>query len=480
MKKMTKKMLALLMVLTLAIAMLTACGGKTDDDDKNNDEQTPAEDTNDQKDTDETPDPTPTEEPAMDLGGMDITIGDWWTSAEPAEPKNQQEEDTLAYRNSIQEKYNFTMKQVAISDWGGMQELTTTSIMAGDPAADIILLQPDWTAQPLANGLLYDLATLEYFDFTQSKWNQNTIEMMTYGDSIYGMSAGKSEPRGGLFWNKRLFEEAGLDPDLPYDLQASGDWTWDEFEEICVKLTRDTNSDGTIDTYAMVSFSTDMLKAIATSNGAKFIGKDENGKFYNAAKDPEFLEAAQWGVGLIEAGYEMPKIDEAANWDWFIPAFHDAKVAMQFAEQYKVGTWADMTDDWGFVLPPKPSKDDPYRVYFFDNIVVMPSTHDAETAKKLSFAYNLWTNPTPGYEDETDAWKEGYYPNFRDARAVDETLVLMFDPETEVINDYISFVYGTDTGPDFYWDVYGLAQTPAEKIEELSNKWESLINDANK
>lgn len=472
MKKSMKRLLPLMLVLVLSIAMLTACGGKTEDEDTDA-TPTPVDEVAD--DSNEDPED---EEEVVDLGGMDIVIGDWWSAQEPEAPKTALEEDTLAYRESIQEKYNFTMKQVAVTDWGGMQELFTTSVMADDPAADLFLLGPDWTAQPLANGLLYDIATLDSFDFTENKWNQSTINLMTYGDSTYGMATGTPEPKLGMYWNKRLFEEAGLNPDLPYDLQASGEWTWAKLEELADQLTRDVDNDGTIDTYAMVSFSPDLFKAALTSNNAKYIGRDDEGNFYNATTEPQFLEAIQWAVGLIQDGYEKPA-PEDANWDWFIPAFHDAQVAMQFAEQYKVGQWADMTDDWGFVLVPKAKEEDPYSVYFSDNIVVMPATFNAEEAEKIAFAYNLWTDPTPGYEDETDAWKENYYPNFRDARAVDETLALMFAPETRVVTEFQPFVYGTDTGNDFIWNVYGLDSTPAEKIEELSSKWESLINDAN-
>ena len=475
-KKNIKKLLPLMIIMVLTVFMLTACGDKTEG--SGNDNVTDAPKDGDTKDTD-TPDPTATEGPVVDLGGIDIIVGDWWTSAEPGEPKNQQEEDTLAYHNSIQEKYKFTLQQVGITDWGGMQELFTVSVMANDPAADIFLLGQDWTAQPLANGLLYDLATLDSFDFTESKWNQSTINLMKYGESVYGMSTGMAEPKLGLFWNKRLFEEASLDRDLPYDLQDSGNWTWDEFEKLCQKLTRDTNSDGTIDTYAMVSFSVDFFKAAMTGYEARYIGRDDAGKFFNATAEPQFLEALQRAVGLIEDGYEMPAPPDS-NWDWFVPAFHDAKVAMQFGEQYKVGQWADMTDDWGFVLVPKVNAADPYHVYFNDNVVVMPSTFDAETAEKIAFAYNLWTNPTPGYEDVTDVWKENYYPNFRDDRAVDETLAMMYKPETVVVNEFQPFVYGTNTGDDFIWNVYGLNSTPAEKREELFTKWEALINDANK
>jgi ABC-type glycerol-3-phosphate transport system substrate-binding protein len=373
MKKSLKKLLSVMLVFAFCVSMLTACGGNQTGEGSNA-TVTPAagetQGTTEEGNAETVATPT-VAEPAMDLGGMDIVLGDWWTSDQPAEPKTQQEEDTLAYRTMIQEKYNFTMKQVAITDWGGMQELFTTSVMASEPAAQVFLLQPNWTSQPLANGLLYDLATLSSLDFSESKWNENVVNIMTYGKSVYGMAVGNPEPRGGVFWNKRLFQEAGLDPDLPYDLQASNEWTWDKFEELCKTLTRDTNNDGTIDTYAMVSFSVDFFKAMMTSDNAVFIGKDASGKFYNATTEPQFLESMQWAVSMIQKGYEMPA-PEGSNWDWFVAAFHDAKVAMQFAEQYKVGTWADMTDDWGFVNCPKPKIEDPYSVYFGDNIAVIP------------------------------------------------------------------------------------------------------------
>ena len=482
MQKIIKRTLSVMLVLALSISSLAACGKKENTD---NPSTTPAGDTtvntgsenNSSDSTDTTP--TAAEEPAMDLGGMEIIVGDWWSPQETPEPRNQKEEDTLAYRNEFMKKHNFTIKQVAVTDWGGMQELFTTSVMADDPAAHVFLLGWGWIAQPLANGLLYDLSTLKSFDFTEDKWIKYITDLMTFDGSIYGMAAGTPEPKLGVFWNKRLFQEAGLDPDLPYDLQASGEWTIEKYEELCKQLTRDTNNDGTIDTYAQASFSVDYLRGAITLHNAKFIGKDENGKFYNATAEPNFLEGAQWGISLIQKGYEMPA-PEGANWDWFIAAFHDAKVAMTWAEQYKCGTWADMTDDWGFVLPPRKDANTPHTIYFNDNIAVIPSSYDAETVEKIAFAYNLFTNPTPGYEDDTDAWKESYYPSFRDERAVDETLALMFSDDVVICNDVQPFVYGTDTGPDFYWETYALVKTPAEKIEELTTKWETLIADANK
>ncbi|MBN2221959.1 MAG: ABC transporter substrate-binding protein, partial [Vallitaleaceae bacterium] len=106
------------------------------------------------------------------------------------------------------------------------------------------------------------------------------------------------------------------------------------------------------------------------------------------------------------------------------------------------------------------------------------SSYDQELASKIAFAYDLWTNPAPGFEDEGDGWKDSYYTKFRDERAVDETLAMMYNT-ADVKTEYLHFVYGTSFG-DFAWDVYGLTATPAEKIEAVAGTWKALIEDANK
>ena len=43
----------------------------------------------------------------LDLGGIEVIIGDWWSSGEPAEPQTAAEEALAEYREWIQETYNF-------------------------------------------------------------------------------------------------------------------------------------------------------------------------------------------------------------------------------------------------------------------------------------------------------------------------------------------------------------------------------------
>lgn len=453
-KGLFKKVVALSIAVILGMTAVTGCG-KSDSDNASGNVSADGE---------------------MDLGGMEIIIGDWWSPETPAEPTTTYAEAQLAYREEIQKKYNFTMKEVAIAEWDTMQELFVTSTLSEDPAAQVFILDYSFVSQPMANGLFYDLATLDSLDFSDDHWDDFVMDVTTIGDSIYGMRAGKAEPRKGVFWNKRLFKEAGLDEDLLYDLQASGEWTWEKFEELCKILTYDNNNDGTMDSYAMASLSTDIYRAAVASNNADFVGKDENGQFYNATNTPEFLEAIQWVTDLIAEGYEMPT-PEGSEWDWFIDAFHDGKVAMTVAEQHKVSTWADMSDDYGFVLFPKGPKADNYVAEFTDNIAVIPSCYDKETAEKIAFAYSLWVAPVPGYEGDDD-WKVSYYTAFRDERAVDETLALMYQ-EGIGKSFYLPMVYGIAVG-DIVYDCYGLWKTPAEAIEGVQGTWDALIKDANR
>ena len=329
--------------------------------------------------------------------------------------------------------------------------------------------------------MFYDLATLDELDFSEAKWNPAVKNLMTRGDSVYGMKAGKSEPRMGLMWNKRMFEEAGIDPNLPYDLQASGEWTWSAFEELCKKLTRDTDNDGAVDVYATVSQGAATVTALVTSTGSDFVLKDAKGNLLNNLDSEEVLEALNFAVELYNKGYEMPQ-PEDSEWNYFVTAFRQGMAAMQFNEEYMCQPGMDygdgMDDEIGFVLPPKPDGAAYNHSYVADNIVVIPSCYDEESASKIAFAYNIYTMASAAYEGEND-WKAQYYSHFNDTRAVDETIAKF--------NDGISTHYWTRA---LYEEAYlnenilwaypwfgGL--TPEEHVNQIKDSWDEILAEIN-
>lgn len=417
-------------------------------------------------------------ETSRDLGGMQIIIGDHFSPETPAEPKKAQEEAISRYRQEIFKKYNFTMQSKAVAGWSEMQDTCERSILAGEPVAELFELDYRFVAEPMTKGCFYDLATLEEFDFSEDKWNKSVKEVMTKGNSIYGMSTSKSQPRGGVIWNKRLFEEAGLDPDLPYDLQISGEWTWSKFEELCALLTRDVNCDGATDVYATVSQDAMTLSCLVASTGSDFFIKDSDGNLVNNMGSEDVLSALNFAVELYNKGYEMPQ-PKGSNWDYYQEAFCAGKAAMQFNEEYicnpsYYGYRPD--DEVGFVMPPKPDGASSYYSYVCDNITVIPSCYDEEIASNIAFAYNLYTMTLPEYDEEDD-WKEEYYNHFDDTRAVDETIA-MFNNSSNVHYLTQALVPG-DLWEDLMYKYPFAGTTPEKVVKKIKKEWDAILEEVN-
>ena len=152
---------------------------------------------------------------------------------------------------------------------------------------------------------------------------------------------------------------------------------------------------------------------------------------------------------------------------------------MQCAETYKTSSFDDMEDEFGFVMFPKnqKNKDAEMKTIPNDNVVVIPSCFDDATAEKIGQVFDLYTEPTPGYTQD-DEWRETYSKKFKDVRAVDETLTMMREEKYKSIS-YLPLISDIDYG-DFCYSVYARSATPQKKLDELTPKWNSKIDDMNK
>ncbi|MDR2717209.1 MAG: extracellular solute-binding protein [Treponema sp.] len=422
--------------------------------------------------------------------GMEIIIGNWWVDYDVKgyKPKNELQEKILAQRAKLLAENGVVIREKQITDWNGMQQKAVISTMSGKPDAHVFILQPNWAMAMRARGLLAPLNTSKVVNiknpqpigkgYKPVEFNQPTIDSFTFDGKAYAFSVDVNLNNfQALFFNKRLFREAGLDPNLPYDMQKAGTWTWAAFLDVCKKLTRDTNNDGIMDTYAMTrDLSTEILDAIISSNGATYVDKDpKTGKFVNATNRPEFLEALQYAIRLNTEGVLKPR-PENSNWDWFKSEFIDGKVAMRIDESYIANSDSvqldKMKDDWGMVLFPKGPKSSTYRVYSRDNLMVIPATYKQADIDKILYAVALWYTPVD------DDWKSGQYNFFRDPRAVDETLVLVRDPKIAMIK-YFAYINGLERG-DIAWNMWYHEGEPAQLIESVSQDWNAKINEANR
>lgn len=426
---------------------------------------------------------TPTEEvkeeipaePTRDLGGLVVTIASWADVVEPEEKANAYEEAVWEYRHEMMDTYNFSFEELALVQWNtGLEEMSTTTL-AGQPSAEIFRFHPSFIGQVIESGLAADVSKSPEIDLTEDKWNDIAVQMATKDEGVYGLAV-SFEPRKGLYFNKRLFEEAGLEPDLLYDLQASGEWTWEKFEELSEILTRDTDNDGVNDIYALAIQPGHFMEIAILSNNGFYVGKDENGDYYNNLESPEVMEALEWATEYCKNDYELFP-PGAGNYAKQNVLFQDGKVAMHVADEWEAMNYVkNMADDFGFVCFPKGPKATQYAVGQSDELWVIPNSYTQEEVDDILFALNLWTTPPPGY-DGPDDWMTQLYPLYRDERAVEETNVLMKEPGVQRI-DYKNFL-GNKVNLNFGDQLYWQGVTPAEAVEAIKGQMDAALAELN-
>ena len=422
------------------------------------------------------------------LKGMNIVVGNWWSDYNPDtyKPRSDYEERQLDYRKRLTQQYGFKMQNKNVASWNEMASMAATSIMAGRPSATVFVLQPDWALALYRQNLLYPISTNKAVKFTDVKpveWNRSVNSAFTFGGRQFAFADGYggSQHAAVVFFNKRLFREAGLDPNLPYDMQKSGEWTWAKFLEVARKLTRDINNDGVKDIYAMPGdLSTEILDALVSSNGAMYVDKDpKTGMLKNVTNTPAFMEAVAEYMKWRDAGIMKPKpvgpdgTTGSTPWNWHIPEFNDGRVAMRFDQQYlATNDLRNMKDEWGMVLPPKGPRSKNYVVFNDENVMIIPAKgYNAAQVDAILWAVQAWVTPV----DEN--WRLAEYPNYRDRRAVDETMALIRDQKLWQWKFHLH-VPGLNRG-GIAWEIWFHDGQPAQLIEAVRQSWDNLIMDAN-
>lgn len=412
-----------------------------------------------------------------DFDGMVVRVADWWSNPkgllnEPA--KSPAEEDTNKFRQFVMNTYNCDIDQFGIGGWGSHPQTVANFCTTGGDENYVFVIDGRSISAGLKANLFYDLSKITSVDWSNKKWVNSVRAKTTKGKAFYGCRPIAPEPRGGVFFNKRLLKEANIDPESIYDMQKKGTWTWESFEKMLKATTRDIDNDGVIDTFGMANLNGEFCHLAVMSNGSCWIDKDANGKYFSRIGDDKTIEAMEWTQKMVQL-YEKPQPD-GANWDWMYAAFINGEVAFQADQEYRVGNIADMSDDWGFVcFPNGPKGDGKYRTLHDDNTYVIPGCYDKTTAENIAKIFDLWSDPTPGYGD--DAWKEDFYPRFRDERAVDETLQYMKD---NGVVRYDTLISGLNLGAAFIWNVYPGFMTMQEGVETSANSIQSLIDEANR
>lgn len=418
----------------------------------------------------------------IDLGGMELIIRDWWSDAEgnAPEPANAFEEDRQAWREWAEETYNFTVKEMGMSGWDTTPEDYANYVTGGgDDNYYVWRLRDDAMGSALASGLMYDLSTLDCLDFSEPMFTKNKCNVQyTIGGGTYAMYPNNSEPRLGIFFNKRLLSDAGIDPDSLYDMVADGTWTWDKFEEMLGQVQRDTDNDGQIDVWGLAANGLNNIAPVAVvGNGGAFVGKDSSGKFTYELESQATLDALEY---INRIGQEYYFVHEGPDdaWDHYKEEFQNGTCVFLAEDTYcgyEGGIVEVMDDECGFVPFPKSPNGDYINVWS-NNPEVIPACYDDEKAWDIAFAWYLYNKMPPGYEDYNSYlsnWEKGMY----DDRAINEVLPMLQTPEHGTVV-YQGTVPQLQLGSDFTWN-FSATSVVSEMVDSIRDTWKSYIDDAN-
>jgi len=476
MKKTWKLLLSsLLLVLVLA---LTACGGNGNDDPP---PVAPPPGGNGGG-AQQQPDPSLIGPASRDLGGQIINIATWWVEdcTETAEPDSVSMRARWDDRRAMEERYNFRIRYVRYGSWHDVRDNIQTELLAGNTNYQIWAMEGTWFATHHSQGLFSPIPMHHFEDDFGIEWNRSILELTMRDGSPHGFAHGV-EMAGGIYFNMRLFEEAGFPRDYPFTLQRENRWTWDTFTELARLLSRDLTGDGIIDTWALTTFNSDFLARALASNGAAYAKVDPvTGEFINTTNTIEFLETIQWVVMLRDEMLAMHEDDVGGEWDVYRQMFNNGDGAMMSGGNYVAGARVNpnLTDDWGFVAFPRGPRMDYHHAWVSHNINAIPHFYSADEIEDIMFAMQLWIRPLE--DDDPDDWIFANEVNHSDPRSIHETMVSFTrNPELQSMpaHDMMPGL-GQTLGENFAWRVWS-GNEPAVIIEEAQLVWQAFLDRVN-
>jgi multiple sugar transport system substrate-binding protein len=333
------------------------------------------------------------EEPveAFDLNGDTLTMAMWWDGAPVA--GTELGDLSVAKHKEAEIKYNGKIEYINVP-WAELQEKVTSSVMSGAPFADMVRLDLKWVPGLVAGGYLTPID--DFVNVNDESLLPDAVKQAgKVGGKQYGFTDSFNQ-NGGLYYNKRMFADAGL-PD-PYELQVKGEWTWEAFLNAAKALTIDTNGDGTVDQYGLSAGQVLLAEHLIYSNGGKIVDADAGTVAFDS---PEAMEALQFLNELYNV-HKVVKMNEGD--DWLDPKnfFTQGHVAMT---QGWVWEGADrlstMTDEWGYIFFPKGPKMSDYvvPVTITDMYFIPKGAPHAEAGYQMWKETVLWDQLNGGYVD---------------------------------------------------------------------------------
>lgn len=169
-----------------------------------------------------------------------------------------------------------------------------------------------------------------------------------------------------VWYNKELFKKYGLE--TPYDFYKQGNWNWDTFRDLAIKMTKDTDGDNKIDIWGM---STGPESIIASTGNDLLKINGKAGVIENNLKNPDVINALRFFQETGPSKYNIIQPDL----NGYMTDFSEGKIAMCMGAIWADTVWwSDMMKkgQCSFVPAPRYPKSYDYYVGGGANIWMIP------------------------------------------------------------------------------------------------------------
>ena len=262
-----------------------------------------------------------------------LRIGDWRDEAGLSE--------YYAWMEEYEEATGITIETEVTPFSEYFTKLQTTA--AGGIAPDLWNMSTAYLPQFAELGVITDISDLAKADktFDWDDYHEVAVDECSYKGTLYRLPLGLYPAI--FYYNKTMFDEAGLD--YPND-----NWTWEDLRNAAIELTKDTNSDGTVDQWGFL-----VSKAMQVG-WSSFVWQN-GGEIINEAKTramidrPEAVEAIQFLVDLMTVDKVSPGIEAAEQLG---DPFLTGQVAMAVNGIWKLNPYSGIEDfEWAVAMLPK-------------------------------------------------------------------------------------------------------------------------------
>lgn len=397
-------------------------------------------------------------EETYDLGGRTITI-DFHADLTPSEGTELGDLQVERWKE-VEEKYNVTIEWTT-TPYDEKFDHFTTTVLAGEPYADLVLFDDTETnrlSRLAQEGLI--VAYDDIIDISQTKLSDLIIEQgrILPDGKLYAVETlGTFARGGGMFYNKTMFEQAGLED--PYDLVQKGEWTWEAMLHAAKTLT-------TGDQYGLALNPHTIAEYSIISNDARVLDI-ETGEI--VLDSPEAIEALEFTADLFNVHNVVRENDRDTLWGDPPVFFNEGIAAMVHGATWEASEERrEAPFEWGYVYWPLGPNATEYGAIRtgVSGYVIPVGVEDPEIVYQIWEDLQLWE-----YErDQQIEWFESIMPNEESV----EMATLMLDNvkfgRWKPFNLADAF-YGT-------WEAIAFGnETPAQAVASVKPEAQALVDE---